>query len=103
MLGTIVRSILSPAQSSRVKAQIERRTVPSWSIATLGHHARSKILQVEYANGLIFEADDVSASEYDYICNATDFDRAYPGYRYRALQLASRGIFVSSVSWLAAT
>lgn len=77
MLGALARSILNPAPSSRVATQITRWRVLSWSIATLGHHAKSKILQVEYANGFILEADGVNTSEYEDLCSAKDFDRAF--------------------------
>lgn len=59
------------------ETEITRHIVRSKSIATLGHDATRKCLQVEYFNGILYRIDDVSVETYQNLKDAEDFDRIF--------------------------
>lgn len=54
--------------------EIERFFVKSRQMKSLGYDPAQEILQVEFNNGLIYEAKGVAAFEFDELMQSNDFD-----------------------------
>lgn len=72
--------------------EIERRTVNSVQIASIGFAAEEGRVQIEYRNGFVYEAFGVMQSEFDRVTNASHFGDAFQeiiGSKYDLVRVGS--------------
>lgn len=56
--------------------EIDRHFVPSSQVATIGHDSDRSVLQIEYYNGLLFQAEAVPYAIFEALMSVKDFDNA---------------------------
>lgn len=77
MLIELMRSLSTLINSPTKAAEIDRHFVQSSPIVTAGYDSKTKTLQFEYFNGLVYEAYDVPQTTYDKLRNSKCFDRDF--------------------------
>lgn len=91
MLAQLSKLVQNTNETQPYDCSIERWLVRSSIVSSIGYDHETEVLQIEYPNGFVFEANGVRDKQYERLMSASDFDQAYRTTILREFELSKVG------------